>query len=315
MTDPTPPSAPPPPLIPVGAHVTSRHAPEWGKGVVMSRDGKLVRVLFFAHPAKKPVAVPATSLVVGHVASWPDPSKYTGPTGGTAVKAKSKSKAKPKVAKPAKRSREEALAFFNNLFPAGFTDARYLKEERDFKWAAHEQFEKTLGKGELARLLDSGDATELAKRAISAEALSETLLHPIEKSRLRDAFADSDKTLAYFRALKALLEADAPEGAFADYVKAVEALPSKKGKAANWTLTTVLPFLAKPETFLFVKPTPTQDAATRYGLDLMYKPTPTVETFVQLKELVKLVRADIDPLGCRDLIDVQSFVYRSYSED
>ncbi|MFT3912624.1 MAG: hypothetical protein QM704_00650 [Anaeromyxobacteraceae bacterium] len=315
MTDPNTPSAPPPPLIPVGAHVTSRHAPEWGKGVVMSRDGKLVRVLFFAHPAKKPVAVPATSLVVGHVASWPDPSKYTGPTGGTAVKAKSKAKAKPKAAKVAKRSREEGLAFFKNLFPAGFTDPRYLKEERDYKWAAHEQFEQTLGKAELARLIDAGDAAELAKRALAVETVSQNLLHPIEKARLKDAFADAEKTLGYFRALKELLEADAPEGAFAGFVKAVEALPSKKGKAANWTLTTIIPFLARPDTFLFVKPSATQESAARYSFDLMYKPTPSVETFVQLKELVKLLRADLDPLGCRDLIDVYSYIYRSASED
>lgn len=77
MTDPKPPSPPSPPVppIPVAAHVTSRHAPEWGKGIVTGKEGKLVRVLFVSHPAKKQVLVPPASLVVEHVSTWPDPSK------------------------------------------------------------------------------------------------------------------------------------------------------------------------------------------------------------------------------------------------
>jgi hypothetical protein len=80
VTDPTTPAAPAPPAppvlnIPVGAHVTSRHAPEWGKGIVMGNDRKLARVLFVAHPSRKPVAVAPVSLVVEHVSHWPDPSK------------------------------------------------------------------------------------------------------------------------------------------------------------------------------------------------------------------------------------------------
>jgi hypothetical protein len=77
VTDSNPPSPPrpPAPLIPVAAHVTNRHAPEWGKGIVTGKEGKLVRVLFMAHPARKQVLVPAASLVVEHVSAWPDPSK------------------------------------------------------------------------------------------------------------------------------------------------------------------------------------------------------------------------------------------------
>lgn len=308
MTDPTPPStqpaAPPPPLIPIGAHVTSRHAPEWGKGVVMSRDGKLVRVLFFSHPAKKPVAVPAASLVVGHVASWPDPNKIPASSSTT------KAKPKKKIA-PAKHSRSEALDLFKKEFPDTFKDEKFLKEEREYKWAAHELFQKLLGKEELARLVEAGDAAELAERAKQVEAASVNLLHPIEKARYLSGFKDAEKTVAFFKALGALLDSDDPEMVFADYVRAADALPSKSGRAAIWTITTLLPFLAKPDTFFFVKPTPTKEAAARYSLDLMYKAQPNVDTFKQLVKLAKLLREDLDPLGCRDLIDVQSYVWRT----
>jgi hypothetical protein len=75
VTDTNPPSPPssPPQRIPVGAQVTSRHAPEWGKGIVTGNEGKLVRVLFVAHPSKKQVAVPAASLVVERLRNWPAP--------------------------------------------------------------------------------------------------------------------------------------------------------------------------------------------------------------------------------------------------
>ncbi|BDG02886.1 hypothetical protein [Anaeromyxobacter oryzae] len=95
MTDANPPAPPSPPFpnIPVGAHVTSRHAPEWGKGIVLGKDGKLARVLFVAHPSRKQVVVPSASLVVEHVSTWPDPSKSAAATSSPAAKS---SKAPPK---------------------------------------------------------------------------------------------------------------------------------------------------------------------------------------------------------------------------
>ncbi len=96
-TDPTPaaPAAPAKPTVtvPPGARVTSRHAPEWGKGVVMGREGRLVRVLFMAHPGRKPVVVSPASLIVEEVKNWPDNSRDMGP-----VSTPSKKKEKP--AKP-----------------------------------------------------------------------------------------------------------------------------------------------------------------------------------------------------------------------
>jgi hypothetical protein len=41
----------------------------------MAKAGRLARVLFVAHPSRKPVAGAAVSLVVEHVSTWPDPSK------------------------------------------------------------------------------------------------------------------------------------------------------------------------------------------------------------------------------------------------
>ena len=75
MTDTNPTSPPVPPVqrVPIGAHVTSRHAPEWGKGIVTGNEGKLVRVLFVAHPSRKQVVVPRPSLVIEHVGNWPEP--------------------------------------------------------------------------------------------------------------------------------------------------------------------------------------------------------------------------------------------------
>jgi hypothetical protein len=109
VTDKNPPSPPVVPPIPVAAHVTSRHAPEWGKGIVTGKEGKLVRVLFVGHPAKKQVLVPAASLVVEHVSTWPDPSKVPeAAPSAPAASAKTKKKAEaPEVAPPAPPAPEE----------------------------------------------------------------------------------------------------------------------------------------------------------------------------------------------------------------
>jgi hypothetical protein len=104
---PAPPSPPPVPHIPVGAHVTSRHAPEWGKGIVMGKDGRLARVLFVAHPSRKPVAVAAVSLIVEHVSTWPDPSKAAAASTLSAKPSKGSPKNKKKKLAPPDATPEE----------------------------------------------------------------------------------------------------------------------------------------------------------------------------------------------------------------
>jgi hypothetical protein len=95
VTDANPPS-PPVPHIPVGAHVTSRFAPDWGKGIVTGKEGKLTRVLFVAHPSRKQIVVPAASLVIEHVSTWPDPSMSAADASSPSAKS---SKAPPKTKK------------------------------------------------------------------------------------------------------------------------------------------------------------------------------------------------------------------------
>jgi hypothetical protein len=61
----------------------------------MGKDGRLARVLFVAHPSRKPVAVAAVSLVVEHVSSWPDPSKSVEAPSPSAKTSKASPKKKP----------------------------------------------------------------------------------------------------------------------------------------------------------------------------------------------------------------------------
>ena len=223
----------------------------------------------------------------------------------------SKPSPKKKKLDPPERTRAEGLAFFLKEFPGAFADPRYLKEERDHKWAAHELFVRTLGDGSLSRLVAAGDATELGIRAKRVEAATLNLLHMVEKARFGTAFGQAESALPYFRALRDLLDAAEPASAFPAYAKAVAALPNPGGPSASWPMATVLPFAARPDVFLFVKPNPTKEVAKRFELDLRYRPEPNWETYVQVLKLVKLLREDLDPLGCRDMIDVQSFIYRS----
>jgi hypothetical protein len=270
----------------------------------MGRDGKVVRVLFVAHPSRKQVAVPAASLVVEQVRTWPDASRYLEMSAPT--RTKSSKPAKKKLAAP-DRTRDEALQLFKTKFPGGFEDPQFVETERKPRLQAHELYAQTLGGGELARLVAAGDAKELAERAKKVETAT-TLLFRLERNQLHAALQDAEPTVAFFGALATLLDAEDRGPAFDAFVKALQAFPSPKGRLATWAVATVFPFLAKPDTFVFVKPTPTKEVASRYALDILYKPAPSWETYAQVLKLAGKLREDLDPLGCRDLVDVQAFI-------
>jgi hypothetical protein len=71
---------------------------------------------------------------------------------------------------------------------------------------------------------------------------------------------------------------------------------------------TVLPFLARPDLFMYLKPEPTVGCALRLRFDLHYDPSLQWVTYNQLMTLSNLLLEKLRPLGARDYIDVQSFL-------
>jgi hypothetical protein len=273
--------------------------------MVIGREGKLLRVLFVAHPARKPVVVPPASLVVDRAGNWPIAREMMPDAPGTTEK-KGK-KRPPKPPRQATKSREVALKEFLTRFPAGFADPEYLSGERNPRWEAHLLWVELFGDGQLEALVQGGSARELVSRALRIDGKN-TFLHPLEKARFRAAVETDAPALAYFGALAALLGAGDLAAAFPAYEQAMLALPRPGGRVDVWTIATLLPFVAQPERFLFVKPRPLQEAAARYGVDLQYKSTIGWETYGQVLKLAEAIRQDLDPQGCKDMVDVYAFI-------
>ncbi|MBV8856631.1 MAG: hypothetical protein JOZ02_06705 [Acidobacteria bacterium] len=206
---------------------------------------------------------------------------------------------------------------FLRYFPGGFGDETYLDWERDYKWEAHARWEEALGRTEFRRLLRAGEFAEAAARAVRVEQRTRhSMIFSFEKMALRDAVKSEAGARAFAEGLYELLHGGGQlERRFNAWVETVAGLPRRQTRVLTWPMVTVWGFLAQPDTHIFLKPTVTRAAAARYGFDFEYRSRPNWETYASLLELAALVRSDQRPLGPRDMIDVQSFLWVQGSDE
>lgn len=207
----------------------------------------------------------------------------------------------------------EAARRFLDVYPAGFQDPEYLGDgkhgERSEKWSAHEQYVELLGGGQAEQLLEAGDIAELSTR-VNRIAGRVNLLALTEAAALREGLTDDAAAARYYRALLDLLASAPDESAFQSYIDAVAALPAVgEPHTDRWTIATLLPFLARPDAWMFVKPTNTRRAAERLGFDLHYEPRPNWRTYDAVLRMSTLYLELLKDLGPRDLIDIHSFFW------
>ena len=72
---------------------------------------------------------------------------------------------------------------------------------------------------------------------------------------------------------------------------------------------TLLPFLADPKRFIALKPTNTELMAARMSYDLKYDSTPNWETYDATLRMARSCWQRLAPLGAKDMIDVQAFMW------
>lgn len=290
-----------------GMTVKSRFSEEWGSGTVLGVQGEGARVLFTAHPSKKPVLVPVRSLVVTRAGDWTAAAQsFAQRSEGRATTKSSRPASKKKFATT---NQEEAVKLFLERFPGGFGADAYTAAERDSKWQAHQLFQQHLGGPRLAELLKDGKVQDCVRHALEAEAKT-NLLSVFEKSRLKKALADDTFAASVLGALADVLAEETPtEATFTKYLTAVGAMPARGAqRAATWPVATIFPFLASPERHLFVKPRAAQAAAERLKLDLQYAAELNWATYSRALQLASGLKAQLAEHGCRDFIDVQSFI-------
>lgn len=190
-----------------------------------------------------------------------------------------------------------ARSRFLGHFPKGFEDARYLEQERDYKLDAARKLDTTAPLD--AALTGSGYGP-----AILSVFHGTNLLSPFEKTKLtpmlRGASAD-----AFIRACAAFTK-----GGGDDALQEMRAI-AQPFDSAKWAVLTYLPFLWRPDTHMFLKPTVTKDFAERVGHPFAetYAPDLDIGIYDSLLDLAGRTEAELAPLSPRDRIDVQSFIW------
>jgi hypothetical protein len=198
---------------------------------------------------------------------------------------------------------------FLRFFPDGFTDETYLEWERNYKLAAHQRWEESLGQNELRSLIHRGEFAEAAARAVRIESRT-NLLFSFEKMALRDAVKSPAGAKLFAMGLYDFLHREeAMEEKFERWCDVVGRLPRRQTRVLTWPVVSVFGFIAQSKMHVFLKPNVTREAAREYGFDFDYSSKPNWATYASLLEFARTVRRDLRDLRPRDMIDIQSFIW------
>jgi hypothetical protein len=294
----------------VSTCIRHRKLPDWGLGIVLGVPaGNKVDVFFENHPSSKVVRLMADPAML-EIASEAPTDRLKAYLEAPPKSSKRGAKARTKAPARQAGTQQEAVDRFLALFPGGFNDPAYLAEERNYKVEASELFSRVLSRDIRMECIREQRVDALVEAALQVDA-STALISPFEKAAFRDGLKDQQAALTFFGALSALIDSPAPSaGHFETLAKAVEALPASKGRVFTWPIVTMFPFLASPGQYLFLKPESTRNEAARLKHDLGYDPAPNWVTYASALAMAERLKTELADLGCRDMIDVQSFIYR-----
>ncbi|BDG04726.1 hypothetical protein [Anaeromyxobacter oryzae] len=216
-------------------------------------------------------------------------------------------------------SHGEAVARFLEAFPEGFADPRYVattgkerSDQRASRWRrAHEAFVEELGNGQGERLLEAGDVAGLVERAVRVERNVRTLHKDADKISLEVALKDPGAARTFFAALFELLASSPDQTRFEALAEATAALTPDATPESRWPTVTLLPFVARPELHMLLRPRFACDVAQRLGLELAYSAAPNWKTYSALLGSAALLLEKLRPLGAKDHVDVEAFMHVS----
>jgi hypothetical protein len=209
-------------------------------------------------------------------------------------------------------TQQGAIEKFRRKYPTGFTtdpSSAYWRDERGYKWEAHVAWNQLLDRATFKELLDAGKYREIVTRATRV-ITPVNLVSPFEKAALHDGLADDEAAKEFAVSEYEFLYGKGPdELRFTRLVDALQKMRQPKTPTARWTVATIVPFLARPDRYIFLKPEVTKEAAERRGFALNYKPFPNWLTYSCLLQLGNILMTELRDLKPRDMIDIQSFIW------
>ena len=203
---------------------------------------------------------------------------------------------------------DEAVAWFEQTYPAKFADEKLADADYRNKRAAQETFAANFAEGRGAAMVDEGKHAEIAN-LLDGIYRATNVLSPFEMKAVHKAFVKADEASTKVLGFTLAFMANPGMQSFKAMADAVSQLPADGGKVSTWPIVTLLPFLADPTRFIALKPTNTELMAARMGANLKYDTTPNWETFEATTQMAKQLLDRLAPLGAKDMIDVQQFMW------
>lgn len=261
---------------------------QWGPGEVLAVDPGGKVTVIFALAGQKIVKGVALQKLEGAEAAHPLLDNRKGAT-------KRKRRTQAFTA-----SREGFL----RLFPGGFYDPKYLKEERDYKLKACRKMQELLGPAELNALLRDESFAEISKRARSVMNANK-LVFPQEKMSLKDGLDTAANEERFARRLGDLLYGSREyRPRFEEFVDTLELIG-----ANTWPVATYFPFIAFPSEHMLLKPDIMKRAADACNFELNYRVEVNWWTYESLLRFTAALKELISDLKPRDNIDMQSYIF------
>jgi hypothetical protein len=293
--------------IEVGTLIEHPNKPEWGLGKVLAIFGNSMTIYFKDYQEQRPddaIKTIRTDLVPLRIAHC-----QSDPWLDNLPPLRNRSLGLGRV----RLTFEQAITHFQRKFPLGFEDPSYIGDrtngERWCKYRHHLLYLELFGNGTGEQLLNRDDIAELVRRAYRLYSIN--LLHTQEQIKIREALLNHDAARLFFAKLFALVASRGVDrGSTESYFESVCGLATLPGRrVAAWPTATILPFLADPTRFMFLKPELTRQAAERLAFDLSYDPAPNWSTYSRLLTMSQMLLERLRPLGARDWLDVQSFMW------
>lgn len=280
----------------------------WGRGKVLAVDHQNADVYFpsQAGTERGPEAkVRLQMLTRSDVQSDPaiDAIDFK-PVAGGKVKASA-----PRPRKRPEHDLEQAIEWFRKEYPGLFGDEKLAKDELTHKREAHGLYVDRLGEGRGRQLMAEANGAE-AGQVLDAIWRHTHIPSRFEITAAHDGLKDAGAALGLLEALLDFLDAPGAD-AFARLSGAVAALPAPAAgsRVHTWPNVTILPFLADPSRFIVTKPEITKKVAARMGRDLLHSTAVKWDTYARVLDMSRALQETLEPLGARDYIDVQSFVW------
>lgn len=201
------------------------------------------------------------------------------------------------------------LHSFKQVFEDGFYSAKYLSEERNYKVKAVELAQELLAEDTWRELLQLGEFAEICNRLGKIEAQT-NWLHSFEKIKWHAALKNPSLQAQIAQAL--FDEVFASPDRMRQFDTLCKVLAQADG-CNKWTIASCYGALYQPASRVFIKPEVTKHVAESCAWDIQYETKPNFNTLRRIEKMAayvfdELVQAGLQP---RDMIDVQSFIWRS----